>query len=232
MDTKDYIIDVIIPAYNEEKSIGKVLKDIPRDLVRNIIVAENNCTDNTRNVAESNGAIVVSEPQKGYGHACLKGMDYISKTSPLPNIVVFLDGDYSDHPEQMHELVQPIIEADYDLVIASRALGSLEKGAMMPQQIFGNWLAINLIKLFYKVSFTDLGPFRAIKYPKLLALEMEDKTFGWTVEMQVKAAKNNYQCTEIPALYRKRIGVSKVSGTLKGTILAGHKILWTIFKLL
>ena len=232
MTVPDAIIDVIIPAYNEEASIGAVVSDIPKELVRNIIVCENNCTDNTVEVAKAAGAIVVSQPIKGYGNACLKGMEYVSNTKVPPDIVVFLDGDYSDHPEQMTELVRPIIEEDYDFVIASRALGQLEKGAMMPQQVFGNWLATTLIKLFYKVTFTDLGPFRAIKYDKLLDIKMEDKTFGWTVEMQVKAAKLKMKCLEIPALYRKRIGVSKVSGTIRGTILAGHKILWTIFKLL
>lgn len=229
---KKPIIDVIIPAYNEEQSIGLVVSDIPKDLVREVIVSENNCSDRTAFVAEKNGATVVSQPLRGYGNACLKAMEYIANKPIHPDIVVFLDGDYSDHPEQMTELVQPIIEDNYDFVIASRAMGELEKGAMMPQQVFGNWLATNLIKLFYRVSFTDLGPFRALKYDKLVQLEMEDKTFGWTVEMQVKAAKNKYRCLEIPALYRKRIGVSKVSGTIRGTVLAGHKILWTIFKLL
>ncbi|GLR19243.1 glycosyltransferase family 2 protein [Portibacter lacus] len=226
------LIDVIIPAYNEEESIGRVINDIPKDLVRDIIVCENNCTDSTAQVALAAGAIVVSQPIKGYGNACLKGMEYIANNPIKPDIVVFLDGDYSDHPEQMPDLVRPIIEDDLDFVIASRAMGNLEKGAMMPQQVFGNWLATTLIKLFYKVTFTDLGPFRAIKYGKLLEIEMEDKTFGWTVEMQVKAAKHRFKFVEIPAIYRKRIGVSKVSGTVKGTILAGHKILWTIFKLL
>lgn len=226
------IIDVIIPAYNEEASIGKVIDDIPKELVRDIIVAENNCSDNTAAVAEEHGAIVVSQPLRGYGNACLKGMEYVADNSVSPDIVVFLDGDYSDYPEQMTDLVAPILNEDYDMVIASRSLGNLEKGSMMPQQVFGNWLATTLIKMIYKVTFTDLGPFRAIKYNKLLELEMEDKTFGWTVEMQVKAAKHKFKCTEIPAKYRKRIGVSKVSGTIRGTILAGHKILWTIFKLI
>lgn len=228
------IIDVIIPAYNEQASIGNVLRDIPKNLVREIIVCNNNSTDNTKAVALENGAIVVDQPLKGYGNACLKGIAYI-KTKPAqkqPDIVVFLDGDYSDHPEEMHQLVAPIIEADMDMVIGSRALGNMESGAMMPQQIFGNWLATNLIRLFYNYSFTDLGPFRAIKWQQLLAIDMQDKTFGWTVEMQVKAAKHKLKCTEVAMTYRKRIGVSKVSGTLKGTILAGHKILWTIFKLL
>lgn len=225
-------IDVIIPAYNEEASIGHVIDAIPKSLVRDIIVCENNCTDNTQAVAREHGATVVSQPLRGYGNACLKGMEYIAAKPIKPDIVVFLDGDYSDHPEQMQELIDPILNADYDFVIASRAMGQLEKGAMMPQQIFGNWLATTLIKLFYKVTFTDLGPFRALKYERLVNLDMQDKTFGWTVEMQVKAAKKKYKCLEIPALYRKRIGVSKVSGTIRGTILAGHKILWTIFKLL
>jgi glycosyltransferase involved in cell wall biosynthesis len=230
--TSSPIVDIIIPAYNEEASIGKVIHDVPRELVRNIVVCENNCTDDTAKVAKDAGAIVVSEDKKGYGNACLKAMDYIFNLKQHPDIVVFLDADYSDHPEQLPEVIAPIIQDDYDMVIASRALGQLESGAMMPQQIFGNWLATNLIRLFYKVTFTDLGPFRAIKYQRLLDLEMEDKTFGWTVEMQVKAAKSGLKCTEVPAKYRKRIGVSKVSGTIRGTVLAGHKILWTIFKLL
>lgn len=228
------IIDVIIPAYNEQDSIGNVLRDIPKDLVREIIVCNNNSTDNTKAVALENGATVVDQPLKGYGNACLKGIAHISAKpkEDQPDIVVFLDGDYSDHPEEMTQLVAPIIESDMDMVIGSRALGNMETGAMMPQQIFGNWLATNLIRLFYNYSFTDLGPFRAIKWAKLVAIDMQDKTFGWTVEMQVKAAKHQLKCTEVAMTYRKRIGVSKVSGTLKGTILAGHKILWTIFKLL
>lgn len=227
-------IDVIIPAYNEQDSIGNVLKDIPKELVREIIVCNNASTDNTKSVALQNGATVVDQPLKGYGNACLKGIGHI-KAKPKneqPDIVVFLDGDYSDHPEEMTKLVAPILDNDMDMVIGSRALGQMESGAMMPQQIFGNWLATNLIRLFYSYDFTDLGPFRAIKWNQLVALDMQDKTFGWTVEMQVKAAKHKLKCTEVAMTYRKRIGVSKVSGTLKGTILAGHKILWTIFKLL
>lgn len=227
-------IDVIIPAYNEEHSIGKVLQDIPRDLVREVVVCNNASTDDTKQVAQNHGATVVDQPLKGYGNACLKGIAYIKekKLEEQPDIIVFLDGDYSDHPEEMPKLVQPIIAEDMDMVIGSRAMGNMEKGAMMPQQIFGNWLATNLIRLFYNYHFTDLGPFRAIKWQQLLAIDMKDKTFGWTVEMQVKAAKYGLKCTEVPMTYRRRIGVSKVSGTLKGTILAGHKILWTIFKLL
>lgn len=159
-------------------------------------------------------------------------MEWVAKQSTLPDIIVYLDGDYSDYPEQIVDLVQPIESGNYDLVIGSRALGTMEKGAMMPQQIFGNWLATNLIKIIYGYEFTDLGPFRAVRYDRLMAIDMQDKTFGWTVEMQVKAAKMKLKCLEVPVKYRVRIGVSKVSGTIKGTILAGHKILWTIFKLI
>lgn len=226
------IIDVIIPAYNEEESIGKVVADIPKELVRDIIVCNNASKDKTAEVAREAGATVVDQPQPGYGSACLKGIEFINSKEEKPDIVVFLDGDYSDHPEEMPSLVSPIIHEGKDMVIGSRVLGKLEKGAMMPQQIFGNWLATNLIKLFYSYEFTDLGPFRAIRYSKLMEIEMMDKDFGWTVEMQVKAAKHKLNCTEVPVTYRKRIGISKVSGTLKGTVLAGHKILWTIFKLL
>ena len=226
------IIDVIIPAYNEEESIGKVVGDIPKDLVRDIIVCNNASMDSTADVAREAGATVVDQPEPGYGNACLKGIEYINSKKQKPDIVVFLDGDYSDHPEEMPNLISPIINDGKDLVIGSRVLGKLEKGAMMPQQIFGNWLATNLIKLFYSYHFTDLGPFRAITYSKLMEIEMIDQDFGWTVEMQVKAAKHKLDCIEVPVSYRKRIGISKVSGTFKGTVLAGHKILWTIFKLL
>ena len=226
------IIDIIIPAYNEEHSIGKVIVAIPKGTVRDIIVCNNNSTDNTAHVAKSEGAVVVDALKKGYGFACLKGMEHIAKNDVKPDIVVFLDGDYSDYPEEMVLLIAPIINDNYDLVIGSRALGELESGSMTPQQIFGNWLATTLIRAFYKYEFTDLGPFRAIKYSSLLDIQMKDEDFGWTVEMQVKAAKMKMKCTEVAVNYRKRIGKSKVSGTVKGTILAGHKILWTIFKLL
>ncbi len=226
------VIDIIIPAYNEETSVAKVVRDIPKEWVRNIIVANNNSSDQTAEVAKEAGAIVVDQPLSGYGNACLKGMGYVAGQNIKPDIIVFLDGDYSDYPEQLVELVRPILEDGVDLVIGSRATGEMEKGAMMPQQIFGNWLATSLIKLIYGYEFTDLGPFRAIRYDKLLLIDMKDKTFGWTVEMQVKAAKLKLKCAEVPVKYRVRIGVSKVSGTIKGTILAGHKILWTIFKLI
>lgn len=226
------IIDVIIPAYNEEKSIHKVISEIPDKLVREIIVCNNNSNDATEQVAKAAGATVVNQPEKGYGAACLKGLEYVHAKSEKPDIIVFVDGDYSDYPEQMPELIQPITEQGVDMVIGSRALGNMERGAMMPQQIFGNWLATTLIRLFYNYEFTDLGPFRSIRYDKLVEIDMQDRDFGWTVEMQVKAAKYKLKSIEVPVKYRKRIGVSKVSGTIKGTILAGHKILWTIFKLI
>ncbi len=225
-------IDVIIPAYNEEQSIALVVEEIPKDWVREVVVCDNASTDRTAEVAQAAGATVVYEGRPGYGSACLRAMAYLAEKPPeeRPDIVVFMDGDHSDYPEQLPDLVKPIIERGVDLVIGSRALGKLERGAMEPQQIFGNWLATTLIRLFYNYRFTDLGPFRAIRYDKLLALEMADPNFGWTVEMQVKAAKKGLVCTEVPVNYRRRIGVSKVSGTIKGTFMAGYKILWTIFK--
>ena len=231
---KKAVIDLIIPAYNEEGAIGKVIGDVPSDWVRDVIVCDNNSTDGTAAVAKAAGAIVLDAPRQGYGSACLRGMAYIAGrlASEKPDIVVFLDADYSDHPEELPKVVAPIIEGGMDLVIGSRALGEMESGSMMPQQIFGNWLAITLIRLFYNYHFTDLGPFRAIKYRHLVALEMEDPDYGWTVEMQVKAAKQGLKTTEVPVSYRRRVGESKVSGTVKGSLLAGHKILWTIFKLM
>lgn len=226
-------INVIIPAYNEQDSIAKVIAEIPLDIgVTEIIVCNNNSSDNTAEVAKSAGATVVDQPLPGYGNACLKGMSYIAKKNQPPDIIVFLDGDYSDYPDEMRHLIQPIINDGMDMVIGSRELGDRESGAMMPQQIFGNWLATTLIKWLHKYEFTDLGPFRAITWNKLMELNMEDKTYGWTCEMQVKAAKQGFKCTEVAVNYRKRIGVSKVSGTIKGTILAGYKIIWTIFKFL
>jgi glycosyltransferase involved in cell wall biosynthesis len=227
-------VDVIIPAFNEEKSIALVLGDIPQSAVREVIVCNNASTDNTVEVARQAGATVLTENRKGYGSACLKGITYLKNkpSAEQPDVVVFLDGDYSDHPEQLPDLVRPIEQKGYDLVIGSRALGELEQGAMQPQQVFGNWLATSLIRLFYKYEFTDLGPFRAITWTALQQIDMKDPDFGWTVEMQVKAAKHGLKCTEVPVRYRRRVGVSKVSGTIRGTILAGHKILWTIFKLI
>ncbi len=225
-------IMVIIPAWNEEDSIGMVLREIPWNLVTEVIVSDNGSTDSTSIVARNHGATVVYQPMPGYGNACLKAMEYI-EVKPIeghPDIIVFLDGDYSDYPSEMSHLIAPIREKGFDMVIGSRALGHSERGAMQPQQIFGNWLATRLIKLFFGYSFTDLGPFRAITWSCLLKMNMADQNYGWTVEMQVKATKMGLKCTEVPVSYRKRVGVSKVSGTIKGSILAGYKILWIIFK--
>ena len=223
------IIKVIIPAYNEQDSIANVINDIPKN-VDEVIVISNNSTDKTEINAKNAGATVLKEQRKGYGYACLKGMEYISKQKTKPEIVVFLDGDYSDYPEQLTEVVAPILNDNIDFVIGSRVKEFREDGSMTPQQVFGNWLATFLMKLFFGAKFTDLGPFRAIKYNKLLALKMEDKTYGWTVEMQLKALKQKLSYVEVPMKYRNRIGVSKVSGTVKGSIFAGIKILGWIFK--
>ena len=225
-------IVVIIPAVNEEASIGKVVKAIPRPLVDTIIVGNNGSKDKTGEVAEKTGAVVVNEPRPGYGWACLKGMEYAAQMEDKPDIIVFIDGDFSDYPEEMPDVVAPIIENDIDLVIGSRALGAKEKGSMTFPQRFGNWLATRLMRIFYRVRYTDLGPFRAIKYDALMKLGMSDKTYGWTIEMQLRAAKHKLTYTEVPVNYKKRIGKSKVSGTIKGTILAGYKIIFAIFKYL
>ena len=223
------IIKVIIPAYNEQNSITNVINDIP-DFVDEIIVINNKSTDNTSDFAKQAGATVLTETQKGYGYACLKGMDYISKQNVKPDIIVFLDGDYSDFPEELTKIIKPILDDNIDFVIGARVKKLREAGSMTPQQIFGNWLATFLMNLLFNAKFTDLGPFRAITYDKLLALNMEDKTYGWTVEMQLKALKQKLSYVEIPVNYRNRIGTSKVSGTLKGSVLAGIKILTWIFK--
>lgn len=221
---------VIIPAYNEEKSIAKVILDVPKNLVKEIIVGNNNSNDNTALEAKNAGATVVDAPISGYGNACLKGIDYLKDKAKADDIIVFMDGDYSDYPEEIVKIIAPIQNNKADLVIGSRTLGIKERGAMTLPQEFGNWLATKLIKLFYGVKFTDLGPFRAITWGNLMTINMQDKTYGWTVEMQIKAAKLGLKSVEVPVTYRKRIGVSKVSGTLKGVILAGYKIIWMIFK--
>ncbi|MAM27613.1 MAG: UDP-glucose--dolichyl-phosphate glucosyltransferase [Flavobacteriaceae bacterium] len=222
-------IKVIIPAFNEEASIGLVVQDIPA-LVEEVIVVSNGSTDQTEAIAKEAGATVLQEPKRGYGYACLKGMAYVAAQPRKPDIIVFLDGDYSDYPQQLTELITPIVEKDIDFVIGARIKRLREVGAMTFPQRFGNWLATSLMKLFFGARFTDLGPFRAIKYKKLLALQMEDKTYGWTVEMQLKALKKKYTYVEVPMKYRNRIGTSKVSGTVKGAIFAGVKILGWIFK--
>lgn len=225
-------IVVIIPAMNEEGSIAKVIHDIPKDLVSEILVCNNNSTDRTKEEALNAGAIVLDEKRPGYGWACLKGIEYAKNKVNQPAIIVFLDGDYSDYPNELPIVVKPIIEEDMDMVIGSRALGDREKGSMTFPQIFGNWLATKLMRIFYRARYTDLGPFRAIKFDKLLELNMQDKTYGWTIEMQIKAAKHKLKFCEVPVNYKKRIGRSKVSGTIKGTVLAGVKIIGAIFKYL
>lgn len=222
-------ISVIIPAINEEQSIGRVIRDIPPELNAQVLVCNNGSSDHTAEKAREAGAIVLDEPKKGYGNACLKGMEYLTQQKGSTDVVVFIDGDYSDFPGQMPLLIKEI-KAGYDLVIGSRALGKSEAGSMTIPQRFGNWLSGRLIWLLYRQNVTDLGPFRAISWNKLQALQMEDKTFGWTVEMQVKAIKKGYKYREVSVDYRKRIGKSKVSGTVKGTLLAGIKIIYTIFK--
>jgi len=219
-------IAVIIPAYNEEAAIGKVLEAVPWSLVEQVIVVDNGSTDATAARAVQMGANLVREPRRGYGQACLSGIGVIKNIE----IVVFLDGDYSDYPEEMEALTAPIVQGRADLVIGSRTLGEREKGALLPQARFGNALATRLIHWLFRVKYTDLGPFRAIRFETLKRLQMQDRNFGWTVEMQVKAARLGVQVVEVPVRYRRRIGTSKISGTLSGAIRAGYKILWTIFR--
>ena len=216
---------VVIPACDEEEAIGKVLQAIP-DIAQQIIVVDNGSSDGTAEMARRLGAHVVVEPRRGYGQACLAGMAHLDS----PDIVVFLDGDYSDYPEDMSDLVSPLVAGQADVVIGSRVLGQREKGALLPQARFGNWLATFLIRLLFGVTFTDLGPFRALRYDALMRLEMQDCNFGWTAEMQVKAARLGLRTAEVPVRYRRRIGTSKITGTLSGTLRAGYKILWTIFR--
>lgn len=219
-------ISLIIPVFNEQDAIQNVLHDLPRGLLTEIIVVDNGSTDRTAQLARDSGARVVEEPRKGYGSACLAGIAAVD----APDIVAFLDGDYSDFPGELSDVVRPILEGRADLVIGSRVLGECEPGALLPQARFGNWLATLLIEALFGVHFTDLGPFRAVTARALEAMRMNDKTFGWTVEMQVKAALLQLRVTEVPTRYRRRIGVSKITGTLQGTIRAGYKILFTIFK--
>lgn len=230
MDKK---VVVIIPAFNEENAVGKVVRDIPKELVDEIIVVNNNSTDKTSEAAEKEGATVLFEKEKGYGNACLKGIDYLQNQRPNnTDIVVFIDADYSDYPEQMDLLILPILNENMDMVIGSRALGKREGGSMTIPQVFGNWLACSMMRVLFGAKFTDLGPFRSIRYSSLMEIKMQDKTYGWTVEMQVKAAKKGLQYTEVAVDYRNRIGFSKISGTVKGTLSAGYKIITTIFKYL
>ncbi len=226
----EHKVFVVIPAFNEERSISSVIREIPVPPVTETVVVNNGSTDQTRSVAMSAGASVLDEPRQGYGQACLTGIAYVMEKAAPDDIIVFLDGDYSDYPEELVGIIAPIRENRADMVIGSRALGNREPGSMTPQQVFGNKLATWLLRKLYGAEFTDLGPFRAIRVEALNRLGMKDRNYGWTVEMQLKAVKNKLSYMEVPVNYRKRIGFSKVSGTVKGTVMAGYKIIWTLIK--
>lgn len=223
-------VDVVIPALDERASIGRVLDDLPRRLLREVLVVDNGSSDGTAEVARARGASVVREPRRGYGRACLTGIEVLAGRLPPPEIVVFLDADHSDHPEELPQLVRPIAEGRADLVVGSRVLGARERGALLPQARVGNWIAARLIRRLYGLHITDLGPFRAVRWSTLCALRMSDPDFGWTAEMQVRAARAGVRYCEVPASYRRRVGASKISGTLSGSLRAGWKILWTVFR--
>ncbi len=222
-------ITVIIPAVDEERSLPKVLAEISSGLVEEVIVVDNGSRDRTAQVARDAGATVIREPRAGYGQACLTGIAALAKSPP--DIVVFVDGDYSDRASEMGALVQPIVDGDVDFVVGSRVLGTREPGALAPHARWGNSLATWMIRVLYDSRFTDLGPFRAIRYDALIALDMRDRDYGWTAEMQAKAARAKLRATEVPVSYHRRIGKSKITGTVKGTVLAGWKIITTILKL-
>lgn len=220
------VVIVIIPAFNEARAIGQVVGDIPAALAHEVVVVNNASTDETAENARAAGATVLTESRRGYGYACLTGIDYARGQNP--DVLVFLDGDYSDHPDEMIRLVEPIVSGRADFVVGSRILGHREPGAMLPQALVGNRIACFLMRLFWGAHFTDLGPFRAIRFDALEALGMRDTTYGWTIEMQIRAVRAGLRFEEVPVSYRKRIGVSKVTGTLAGTLKASAKILWTI----
>lgn len=221
---------VVIPALDEECSLPRVLAEIPKSLVSEVVVIDNGSRDRTSDVAREAGATLVSEPRSGYGRACLAGIAYLAAHPPHPDVVVFIDGDYSDRAEEMVDLLRPIVEDRADFVVGSRVLGRREPGALAPHARWGNWLASLLIRLLYGVRFTDLGPFRAVRYPTLLSLEMQDQDYGWTAEMQAKAARSGVRTLEVPVSYHRRIGKSKITGTVRGTVLAGYKIITTILR--
>jgi len=222
-------VAVVIPAFNEETSLPLVLRSIPGDRVDQVVVVDNGSTDNTSSVALAHGSTVIVEERRGYGAACQAGLNYL-RGDP-PEIVVFLDADFSDHPEEMPDLLAPILEDGCDLVVGTRLKGRAEPGALLPQARFGNWLATLLLRRLYGVPYTDLGPFRAARYRRLMELGMRDPDFGWTVEMQARAALAGWKTAEVPVSYRRRIGVSKITGTLSGSLRAGLKILYTLFRI-
>jgi glycosyltransferase involved in cell wall biosynthesis len=227
MKYPDKKIAVIIPALNEEKTIALVLNDIPKDLVDEVVVIDNGSSDRTAEIAKEKGATVLSETRRGYGYPCLRGIEYLK--SKGPDVVVFVDANYSDHPAEIGRLVEPIIREDYDLVLGSRILGNVEKGALRLPVRFGNLLATVLIRLLYRHRYTDVGPFRAIKFRKLLQLDMHDN-LGWTVEMQVKAVKAGFKILEVPVSYRKGTGKSKITGNVKGIAKVGYRIIRAVFR--
>jgi hypothetical protein len=216
---------VIIPAFNEARAIARVIADVP-DEVDEIVVVNNASTDETEDNARAAGATVLTEPRQGYGFACLRGIEYAKARQP--DVVVFLDGDYSDHPDEMMRLLRPIADGEADFVVGSRIRGESEPGAMLPQAQIGNRVACLLMRWIWGAAYTDLGPFRAIRFEDLLALGMQDETYGWTIEMQIKALEAGLRIQEVPVSYRKRVGVSKITGTIAGTVKASAKILWTI----
>ena len=222
-------IGVVIPARNEEDSIALVLQSIPTEINTEIVVVDNGSTDSTTNIAQKFGAIVLHESIPGYGRVMSKGIAYF-KDTPV-DIVVFLDSDYSDYPEEMTKLIEPIINNDYDMVVSSRLNPLYDKKSLPFHVIWGNKLVVTFMNLLFQTNYTDLGPFRAIRYQRLLQLQMQDMNYGWTVEMQAKAKLLNFKTTELSVRYRQRIGQSKISGTIKGSFLAGTKMFYTLFKL-
>ncbi len=222
-------IVAIIPALNEEETLPKVLGDMPKDLVNEVVVVDNGSSDRTASIAEEFGATVLHESERGYGYPCLRAIKHL-KDDP-PDVVVFVDGNYSDHPTEIPLLVEPIKREGYDMVLGSRIMGEAEEGSLRPPVLFGNWLATTLMRIFYGFKYTDLGPFRAIKFDKLIELDVQDN-LGWTLEMQIKAVKKRYRILEVPVSYRKGKGKSKLTGDVKGIFKVGYKILWNIFKYL